>query len=141
MIQRSTKRLGFRALVVDDELPAQTAEGRATRALVQELQGRNIEVVEAESAEDGMSVVVSDSAIHAILLDWTLGRDTEHARAKRLLEFVRSRNGNIPIFLMAERDDASSIPVDVMEMVNEYIWTLEDTPALVGRRVPPATQS
>src|SRR5215471_8687109 len=135
MIERTTKRLGFKALIVDDELAAQTAEGRATRALVQELQGRSIEIVEAESADDGMSVVVSGSAIHAVLLDWTLGRDTDHARARRLLEFVRSRNETIPIFLMAERDDASSIPIDVMEMVNEYIWTLEDTPALVGGRV------
>src|SRR5215470_14112089 len=92
MIQRSIKRLSLRALIVDDELPEPTAEGRATRALVQELQGRGIEVVEAASADDAMSVVVSDS----------------------------------------------SIPIDVMQMVNEYIWTLEDAPALVGGRVAAA---
>jgi arginine/lysine/ornithine decarboxylase len=133
-------RSRFRALVVDDELPAQTAEGRATRAIVQELQDRGIDVVEAESAEDGVSVVVSDSAIHAVLLDWTLGRDTDHARAKRLLEFIRSRNEKIPIFLMAERDEASSIPIEAMAMVNEYIWTLEDTAAFVAGRVAVAVR-
>ena len=41
MIQRSIKRLSMRALVVDDELGTATAEGRAARALVQELQGRH----------------------------------------------------------------------------------------------------
>jgi arginine/lysine/ornithine decarboxylase len=138
MIQRSIKRLSLRALIVDDELPDPTAEGRATRALVQELQSRGIEVVETASADDAMSVVVSDSAIHAVLLDWTLGQDQHHARARRLLEFVRSRNDKIPIFLMAERDEASSIPIDVMQMVNEYIWTLEDSAALVGGRVAAA---
>src|SRR3954466_2483674 len=101
MIQRSIKRLSLRALVVDDELTSPTAEGRAARTLVQELQGRGIEVVEATSAEDGTSVVISDSAIHAILVDWTLGDDQAHAKARRLLEFVRSRNDKIPIFLMA----------------------------------------
>jgi arginine/lysine/ornithine decarboxylase len=140
MIQRTIKRMSLRALIVDDELPMQTAEGRATRALVQEMKDRGIEVVEAESAEDGMSVVMSDSAIHAVLLDWTLGKDTDHARARRLLEFVRSRNDKIPIFLMAERDEASSIPIDVMQMVDEYIWTLEDTAAFVGGRVSAATR-
>src|SRR3954453_9113095 len=141
MIQRSIKRLSWRALVVDDELPALTAEGRATRALVQELQGRAIDVVEAASAEDGSSVVVSDSAIHAILVDWTLGdhnggpANGDHGRAHDLIRQVRSRNDKIPIFLMAERGEASSIPVDVMEMVDEYIWTLEDTAAFVGGRV------
>ena len=135
MIQRSIKRLSLRALVVDDELPTQTAEGRAARTLVEELRERGVEVVEAASAEDGMSVIVSDSAIHAILMDWTLGEDPAHANATRLLAFVRSRNDKIPIFLMAERGEASSIPIDVMEMVNEYIWTLEDTAAFVGGRV------
>jgi arginine/lysine/ornithine decarboxylase len=138
MIQRSIKRLSLRALIVDDELPDPTAEGRATRALVQELQSRGIEVVEAASADDAMSVVVSDSAIHAVLLDWTLGQDQHHGRARRLLEFVRSRNDKIPIFLMAERGEAPSIPIDVMEMVNEYVWTLEDSSALVGGRVAAA---
>src|SRR6185369_12265092 len=116
MIQRSIKRLSLRALVVDDELTAQTAEGRASRALVQELQERNIDVVEAASADDGMSVIMSDSAIHAMLIDWTLGADTDHERARGLLEFIRSRNDKIPVFLMAERDEASSIPIDVMQM-------------------------
>ena len=64
-------------------------------------------MVEAASAEDGTSVIVSDSAIHAILVDWTLGDDKGHARAKGLLKLVRSRNDKIPIFLMAERGEAS----------------------------------
>lgn len=135
MIERSAKRLSMRALVVDDELGNPTAEGRASRALVEELQARSVEVVEASSAEDGMSVVMSDSAIHAILVDWTLGDDDDHAKATNMLRFVRSRNAKIPIFLMAERGEASSIPIDVMEMVDEYIWTLEDTAAFVGGRV------
>jgi arginine decarboxylase len=138
MIQRSIKRIPFRTLVVDDELTSQTAEGRAARALVEELQGRGIEVVQAESAEDGMSVIVSDSAIHAILMDWTLGEDAGHAKATNLLAFVRSRNDKIPIFLMAERGEASSIPIEVMQMVNEFVWTLEDTAAFVGGRVAAA---
>jgi len=140
MIQRSTKRLALRALVVDDELTSPTAEGRAARALVHELQGRSMEVVEAASAEDGHSVIVSDSALHAILMDWTLGGDHDHGRATQLLDFVRSRNDKIPIFLMAERGEASSIPTSVMEQVDEFIWTLEDTAAFVGGRVAAASR-
>jgi lysine decarboxylase/arginine decarboxylase len=60
MIQRRTKRLGLRALVVDDELTSRTAEGRAARALVQELQERALEVVEASRLRMA-TVVVSDS--------------------------------------------------------------------------------
>lgn len=138
MIQRSIKRLSMRALIVDDELGAATAEGRAARALVQELQGRAIEVIEATSADDGRSVITSDSAMHALLIDWTLNADPDHAHARALLQFVRARNDKIPIFLLAERGEASAIPIDVMEMVDEFVWTLEDTAAFVGGRVAAA---
>jgi arginine/lysine/ornithine decarboxylase len=83
-------------------------------------------------------VIVSDSAIHAVLLDWTLGDDKEHARSRQLLQLIRSRNARIPVFLMAERGEASSIPIEVMESVDEFIWTLEDTAAFVGGRVAAA---
>ena len=138
MISRSIKRISLRALIVDDELGTPTAEGRAARALVTEMQGRNIEVVEALSAEDGQAVITSDSAIHALLIDWSLGNDRNHARARALIEYVRSRNDKIPIFLLAERGEASSIPVEVMGKVDEFIWTLEDTAAFVGGRVSAA---
>ena len=82
-----------------------TAEGRAIRALVQELQSHAIEIVEASSAEDGTSVMTSDSAIHAVLIDWNLGDDKDHERARAFIRFVRSRNDKIPIFLMAERSE------------------------------------
>jgi arginine/lysine/ornithine decarboxylase len=140
MIQRGTKRISMRALMVDDELGTAGAEGRAARALVQELQSRAIEVIEAGSAEDGISVVTADAAIHVVLLDWSLGGDEHHARAHNLLRFVRSRNDKIPIFLMAERGAAAAIPIEVMEMVDEFVWTLEDTAAFVGGRVAAAVR-
>ena len=104
----------MRALIVDDELGTPTAEGRAARTLVEELQSRAVEVVEANSAQDGRSVIASDSAIHAILIDWTLGDD--HGQSRALLEYVRSRNDKVPIFLMAERGEATAIPVEVMSI-------------------------
>ena len=138
MIERSVRRLPMRALVVDDELGIPTAEGRAARALVTELQSRAIEVVEANSAEDGTAVITSDSAIHAVLIDWSLGDEHGSRQSRQFLEAVRSRNDKIPIFLMAERGEASAIPIEVMEMVDEFIWTLEDTAAFVGGRVTAA---
>ena len=72
MIERRIKRIHFKVLIVDDELGQSTAGGRALRTLVDELNEWEIEVVEAKSVEDGMSVLVSDAALHCILLDWDL---------------------------------------------------------------------
>ena len=103
--------------------------------LIQDLQKRAIEIVEATSAEDGKSVITSDSAIHAVLIDWNLGDDKDHEGARSFIRFLRSRNDKIPIFLMAERGEGSALTVEVMEQVDEFIWTLEDTAAFVSGRV------
>lgn len=142
MIERQIKRIHFKALIVDDELGLSTAGGRALRSLIEELGIWEIEVVEAKSAEDGMSVIVSDAALHTILLDWGLGEDTpkSHSKSLNLVQLVRSRDDKVPIFLMAEREEASEIPVNVMQMADEFVWKLEDTAGFIGGRVRAAMQ-
>src|ERR1700740_2509720 len=142
MIERRIKRIHFKALIVDDELGQSTAAGRALRSLIEELAMWEIEVVEAKSAEDGMPVIVSDAALHTILLDWDLGGDgfRNHSKSLSLVNLVRSRDEKVPIFLMAEREEASEIPVNVMQMADEFIWKLEDTAGFIGGRVRAAMQ-
>ena len=70
MINRSVKRISLRALIVDDELGSATAEGRAARALVAELQGRQIDVVEALSCAAGVVASRSRAAACIVAL-WT----------------------------------------------------------------------
>lgn len=142
MIERRIKRIHFKALIVDDELGQPTAGGRALRTLVEELSEWEIEVVEARSVEDGMSVLVSDAALHCILLDWGLGEADvkNHTRALALVNLIRSRDDKVPIFLMAQREEASEIPVNVMQMADEFIWKLEDTAGFIGGRIRAAMQ-
>ena len=77
----------MKVLMVDDELAAQTASGRAARALAQELRERDVVVVEATSADDGQAVVLSDPSLQGVLLDWTLSDDdAAHDKAKALID-------------------------------------------------------
>ncbi|MGB8212140.1 MAG: Orn/Lys/Arg decarboxylase N-terminal domain-containing protein [Anaerolineales bacterium] len=125
-----------KVLMVDDELTAQTASGRAARALAQELRDRDVTVIEATSDEDGQAVVLSDPSLEGILLDWTLSEDdAAHDKARALLALIRGRNIHIPIFLIAERGDASTLAGEVMREADELIWMLEDTPFFIAGRV------
>ena len=72
--------INMKVLMVDDELSAQTASGRAPRALIKELCDRDVAVIEATSDADGQAVVLSDPSLEGILLDWTLGDDDCGAR-------------------------------------------------------------
>ena len=66
--------ISMKVLMVDDELTAQTASGRAARALVQELRDRDVAVIEATSDDDGQAVVLSDPSLRRHPAGLDLGR-------------------------------------------------------------------
>src|SRR3954465_11124547 len=142
MLEGKFAPLRVRVLVIDDELTQDTAEGHGARGLKSGVEVRNLEVVQAASGADGMTVVTSDVGRHCVLMDWTLGDDdaTTHEKAKEVLRYIRGRNARIPVFLMAERRDSARLPVEVIQQVDEFIWTLEDTAAFVSGRVEAAAR-
>jgi arginine decarboxylase len=143
MIGRAHRADVRRVLMVDDELAhPTTAGGRAVRALADELQGRGIEVVEAHSCEDGRATLLSDSAIHGVFVNWTLGRNDRqsHAEATELLRALRGRNATVPVFLMADRKVAGTVTVEVATLADEFIWLLEDTAAFIAGRASAAIE-
>ena len=75
-------------------------------------------------------------------MDWLLDDDDPktHSKARGLLDYIRNRNDKIPIFLMAERKDSQRLPIEVMQQVDEFIWTLEDTASFVSGRVEAAAR-
>src|SRR4030095_8084651 len=146
MIEHTTRPLTRRVLIVDDELThPTTAGGHAVQGLANELRGRGMEVVAASSCEDGVATVVSDSAIHCVFVNWTLGTGNgngngkrnghDHADATELLRTVRARNAKVPVFLMADKKVAGSVTVEVATLADEFVWTLEDTASFVAGRV------
>jgi len=128
-----------RVLVVDDDLAKlDTALGRAVENLAAALEARNIDVLRAISFEDGQASVVSDASLRAVLLDWNLGinSDGTHAQATALLHKYRERHETAPVFLLADRERTrGTITVEVAEMVDEFIWPLEDSADFIAGRV------
>ncbi|HTJ93239.1 MAG TPA: Orn/Lys/Arg decarboxylase N-terminal domain-containing protein [Pararobbsia sp.] len=131
---KAQQRLGKRALVVDDEIAEDSAAGRAVRSLVAELERRDISVVTATSAADAALIVRSDPSLQCILLDWDLGSEG-HDPSIAVVDAVRRRSGSVPIFLLADRSVASTVPAAVMGQVNDFVWLLEDTTDFVGGRI------
>lgn len=135
MSQRQGNRLGMFALIIDDELNDQTAVGRALRALAEDLRSRDVQVVEALTPEDAKAIVASDTAIQCVLLDWDFRNDKGHAKSAEIMAQIRTRNANVPIFLVTSRSAASSISTEVMQEANDFIWLLEDTTDFIGGRI------
>jgi arginine decarboxylase len=139
MLNPTTGPLRSRVLVVDDGLARlDTALGRSVESLAVALETRNLDVVRALSFEDGQSIVGFDASVRAMLLNWNLGTDgaSTHAEATALLHKLRERHADAPVFLLADRVPAKgSITIEVAEMVDEFVWLLEDTADFVAGRV------
>ena len=128
-----------RVLVVDDALARlDTAIGRAAEGLASALEGRNCDVVRAISFEDGEAIVGFDASLRAVLLNWHLGTEgrTAHKQASVLLQKLRERHPDVPVFVTADRKLVrGNMTIDIAEMVDEFVWLLEDTAEFVAGRV------
>ncbi|MEB0147060.1 Orn/Lys/Arg decarboxylase N-terminal domain-containing protein [Pseudomonas sp. CCC2.2] len=133
-------RLGMKALLIHEDLAANTAAGRAVRQLAQELEKRQVEVLLAQSALDATVLIHSDPMVQCVLLDWELALDDSHAIANSVLDAVRERSETLPIFLLADRNSAATIPLDAMQKSDDFIWLLEDTTAFISGRIVAAIQ-
>ncbi len=139
MRNEGKRRLGMTALVADDEIASDTAAGRAVRALIAELERRDIAVVTATTGEDAVSVIRSDPSLQCILLDWDLG-PSGHDPSIAVVEALRQRNAKVPVFLLADRSVASTVSAEIMSKVDDFVWLLEDTTDFVGGRIQAAIE-
>lgn len=142
MIERRSKILRHRVLLIEDDLEVSSAAGRAALMLKSELELNDIDVVCAPSEADGRGLFLSDAGLHGILLDWTIGNDATdpHAAATRLIQFIRSRNEKIPIFLLTDRERSSGLSEEVLTLVSELVWLMEDSSPFVGGRISAAVK-
>ena len=126
-------------LIVDDGLAhLDTAAGRAAESLAKALEARAVTIIRAYSLDDGLSTVIAEAALGAVMLNWNLGRDNEstHSQATALLHRLRERQEKVPVFLLADREGAKrSITVEVVEMVEEFVWLLEGSADFTAGRV------
>lgn len=113
--------------------------GRMARALAEELRARNIEVIEADNADDGRAIVMSDSAINAVLIDWDLpADDTTNHPASTLVLAIRKHRDDLPIFLCSNRNTAGHIDPVLISEFDDFIWLLEDSPQFISGRIEAA---
>ncbi len=72
------------------------------------------------------------------MLNWNLGQNdaATHAEAAALLPGCASAMPATPVFLLADRKGTrGSMTIEVAEMVDEFVWLLEDTADFVAGRV------
>lgn len=122
-------------LMVHEALEQPSSAGRAARALVQDLERRGVTVLLAATADDACAVIDSNPALQCVLLNWELPDG-----AQPVLDRLRQRHAQLPVFLMASRGNAASIDLKALRQSDDFIWLLEDTTDFIGGRIVAAVE-
>ncbi|WP_301665439.1 Orn/Lys/Arg decarboxylase N-terminal domain-containing protein, partial [Methanoculleus frigidifontis] len=133
----------FPVLIIDDDLHAETAGGRASREIVEELRKEDFTVIEALNARDGIHAFLSHPHASCIIIDWDLTPEPADGNrtAADVITLIKERNRKIPVFLYTERLAISAIPLDVISSIEGYIWKLEDTPDFIAGHIKRAART
>lgn len=141
ILTHSPDKLGIRVLLAHDQCEAESVAGRLVRKLKIQLEQDDMEVLSAGSAFDAAMLVAADPLIQAVLLDWDLEDAVDHGPAAVVLDAVRQRNAEVPVFLFTDRENAAQIPLDVLRRTNDFIWLFEDTATFIAGRVRAAVRA
>ena len=126
--------------IVDDQMHQDTTGARVMRAIVDRLEEMGLIVVGLPSVEDATSAVVALPAVHAAVIDWDPQDPGERQETTDLIKLVRSRNDRVPLFLSADPAVLHTLPLEIIAEVDEYVWTLQDTPDFIAGRIEAAAR-
>lgn len=112
----------------------------ALRALKSNLEGKDAKVIVSETPLDARAVIASDPELQGVLLHYN--EDDEQCPSKlcNILLDLRSRNHEVPVFLLSNRYKASAVPSDILDKVSDFIWILEDTSDFIAGRILAAAE-
>ncbi len=125
------QRLKF--LVCAPAFDADDLEGQRIAEIIGEVERDGFRVVRARRTDDAELVIRTDAAIGCVLIDW--GRRGPQGRAQGLIDFIRKRGLEVPIFLLVRHHRVEDIPVDVIYEADGYVFLAEETPDFIAKNL------
>ncbi|WP_432738673.1 Orn/Lys/Arg decarboxylase N-terminal domain-containing protein [Maridesulfovibrio sp. FT414] len=125
-------------LIVSGQFDAPTDEGLRLRELEEELVSeQECSVHPSYSYEDAIEIFMSRADFGAVVIDWDIKGEKvgEEMEPEVLLDAIRKRNRNIPVFLFTDRLAMENIPTSVLSKINEFLWKTADTSEFVAGRI------
>ena len=130
--------------LIDDTHRMKTPAGDAIRRIIDGLKEFGIRIADIGLSDDAASALAGLPGADCIFIDWNLGGDTpeRHKATVALIQEIRRRNEDIPIFLMGEpaKEQGTRLAIDMIREVSEYVWVMEDSPEFIAGRIRAAAK-
>ncbi|MDN0083751.1 Orn/Lys/Arg decarboxylase N-terminal domain-containing protein [Crenobacter sp. SG2305] len=134
-------RTKFPILIVDQDLHADNAGGRAIRDIIAALADRGLTVMTASDFLDGAALIVAHPEIGVIVLNQaTIAQFPVNDIAHAVKNF-RSRYPRVGIFLDSSVDVLEKLPMELISQLTGFIYKLEDTATFIGGRLEEALEA
>lgn len=124
-------------LIVDPDLHAKTGDEQATRKIVASIEEHHLQVLESFNCSDAIQTFLKHPEISCVLIEWEVTEkfEGETLTSSFLVNEIRKRNTEIPIFILTSKHNLEEIPPDLIEKVQGYLWKMEDTPNFIAKRI------
>ena len=133
----------MKVLIVESEfLHQDTWVGNAVERLADALSQQNVTVIKSTFFDDGFAILSSNEAIDCLMFSYQMEHPDEHQNVRQLIGKLHERQQNVPVFLLGDREKAlAAMDRDLLELVDEFAWILEDTADFIaGRAVAAMTR-
>lgn len=124
--------LRLHVLFASDKVDADDVFGRALDDVVGELEELGVVVAVARSVDEAEAILASDARIGVAVIDVELRGEADEAD---LVRWVRDRSDELPIYLMAEREQLDSVPPAAVRESDGFVYLLDDTPDWIAGRL------
>src|ERR1700732_1263462 len=125
------KRFNF--LFAAPEFDADDLEGIRFNQIITEIERSGFEVVRARQLEDAEIAVQTDAAIGCMVVDW--GKKGLEGKTMALINLMRRRGLDFPIILLIRRKGFETLPVEVLDFIDGYVFLSEETPAFIAKNL------
>ncbi|MDR3519224.1 MAG: Orn/Lys/Arg decarboxylase N-terminal domain-containing protein [Azospirillaceae bacterium] len=123
----------FSFLVCTPAFDNDELEGQRLQNIISEVERLGFQVVKARRIEDAELVIRTDAAIGCMIVDW--GKKGFDNKAAALVKLVRRRGLELPIMLLVRRQRLEHIAVDVLHLIDGYIFLAEETPEFISKNL------
>jgi len=131
----------FPVIVIDENLHADNAGGRAIRDIVSALSGSGVKVMTATDFMDGASQIIAHPEIGVIVMDYeTAGKFPQEDLIRALGRF-RSRYPRVAIFLDSSVDVFDKLPSELVALLTGFIYKHDDTAPFIAGRLKEALEA
>lgn len=131
----------FPVLIIDQDLNADNAGGRAIRDIIAVLIENDIEVMTADDFEDGAARIIANPQIGVIVVNHATVAHLPVAQLAEAIQRFRSRYPRVGIFMDSSVSALDELPVELISQLTGFIYKLEDTAAFIAGRLEEALEA